>query len=95
MSEPINTSARTVTGRVVSNKMNKTIVVLIERKVPHPKYGKYVSRRAKRFAHDEEMICKIGDMVVIKECRPLSKNKNWMLVKVLEKTAKASEENKK
>lgn len=83
-------NTRTITGRVVSNKMQKTIVVLIERKVAHPKYGKYVTRRSKRFAHDEEGICQEGDLVSIKESRPLSKNKSWVLVKVLEKAAQAS-----
>ena len=76
---------RTLTGRVVSNKMDKTIVVLLERKVPHPKYGKYVARRSKLFAHDEKNTCQLGDWVAIQESRPLSKNKNWMLVEVLEK----------
>ncbi len=86
MSEEVSTSARTIIGRVVSNKMQKTIVVSVERKVPHPKYGKYVKRNSKRFAHDEENVCRIGDLVLIKETRPLSKNKNFELVKVLEKT---------
>lgn len=85
MSEEVSSSSRTITGRVVSNKMQKTIVVLVERKVPHPKYGKYVKRNSKRFAHDEENVCREGDLVMIKETRPLSKNKNFELVKVLEK----------
>lgn len=71
---------RTLTGRVISNKMNKTINVLIESKVPHPKYGKYVKRRTKLLAHDENNISQIGDIVTIQEGRPLSKNKNWVLV---------------
>jgi small subunit ribosomal protein S17 len=74
----------TVTGRVVSNKMEKTIVVEIVRKVPSPLYRKYVKRITKLFAHDETSRCKIGDVVVIKQCRPLSKKKTWMLVDVLE-----------
>jgi small subunit ribosomal protein S17 len=76
---------RTIAGRVVSNKMNKTIVVLLERKVPHPKYGKYVTRRTKLFVHDEQNSCQLGDWVSIQEGRPLSKNKNWALVEILEK----------
>jgi small subunit ribosomal protein S17 len=84
MSEAIK-SKRTVTGRVVSNKMDKTIIVLLERKVPHPKYGKYVTRRTKLFVHDEQNVCQLGDWVAIQESRPLSKNKNWMLIEVLEK----------
>ncbi len=83
MSEQIK-ETRIITGRVVSNKMNKTINVLVERKVKHPKYGKYLTRRAKIFAHDENNVCQIGDLVVIQEGRPLSKNKSWTLVKVLE-----------
>lgn len=90
MSEQTSSISRTVTGRVVSNKMQKTIVVMVERKVPHPKYGKYVSRRSKFFAHDAENLCNEGDVVVIKESRPLSKNKNWVLVKVLEKSSQTN-----
>ena len=78
-------SKPTFTGRVASNKMDKTIVVVVTRKVPHPKYGKFVTRRTKIFAHDEENQCQIGDLVIIQACRPLSRHKNWMLVKVLEK----------
>jgi len=89
MSEQSSTNNRTLIGKVVSNKMQKTIVVLVERKVPHPKYGKYVTRRSKRFAHDEASVCHEGDIVMIKEGRPLSKNKNWVLVKVLEKSSQA------
>jgi len=76
---------RTITGKVVSNKMNKTIVVEIERRVKHPRYGKYVRRFSKMVAHDEENICQIGDTVVIKQSRPLSKTKRWMLIEVLKK----------
>jgi len=76
---------RTLIGRVISNKMQKTINVLIERKVAHPRYGKYVTRRTKIFAHDENNVCQMGDTVMIEEFRPLSKHKNWVLVKVLEK----------
>ena len=77
--------ARTVTGRVISDKMNKTITVLVERKVPHPVYGKYVRRSTKLHAHDEQNECKQGDKVVIEECRPLAKSKAWRLVKVVER----------
>ncbi len=78
-------TARSVSGRVVSSKMDKTITVVIERKVPHPLYQKYVRRRTKLHAHDENNECDEGDLVVIEECRPISKNKSWRLVKVVEK----------
>jgi small subunit ribosomal protein S17 len=78
-------SGRTVSGTVVSNKMNKTITVLIERRVMHPLYHKFVRRSTKLHAHDENNECGEGDTVLIEECRPLSKNKSWRLVKVLEK----------
>lgn len=84
MSEQERT-ARTETGRVVSNKMDKTVTVLIERKVRHPLYGKYVRRSTKLHAHDEANECNEGDLVSIQEVRPLSKTKNWRLVRVLEK----------
>jgi small subunit ribosomal protein S17 len=77
--------ARTVTGRVISDKMNKTITVLAERKVPHPVYGKYVRRSTKLHAHDEQNESKQGDTVMIEQCRPLAKTKAWRLVKVVEK----------
>ncbi len=76
---------RTVQGRVVSNKMDKTITVMIERFVKHPIYGKYIKRSTKLHAHDEANVCNEGDLVSITECRPLSKSKTWMLVDVLEK----------
>ena len=76
---------RTVTGRVVSNKMDKSITVLVERKVKHPLYGKYIKRSTKLCAHDEKNECTEGDVVSISACRPLSKNKNWRLVEVVEK----------
>ncbi len=78
---------RTVIGSVVSDKMDKTITVKIERKVPHPVYKKYVRRSTKIHAHDENNECKTGDVVMVEECRPLSKNKSWRLVKVLETAA--------
>lgn len=95
MNEKTRSTPRTLMGRVVSNKMQKTIVVLIERKVPHPKYGKYVTRKSKLFAHDAEGACKEGDLVIIKEHKPISKNKNWMLVKILEKASQATVDNTK
>jgi small subunit ribosomal protein S17 len=76
---------RTVQGRVVSNKMDKTITVVVERFVKHPIYGKFIKRSTKLHAHDESNVCNKGDLVTITECRPLSKNKTWMLVDVLEK----------
>ena len=76
---------RTVTGTVTSDKMNKTITVLVERKVPHPVYGKYVRRSTKLHAHDEQNECKQGDTVMIEECRPLAKTKAWRLVKIVER----------
>ena len=79
------TLARTVTGTVVSNRMDKTITVLIERRVQHPVYGKVVRRSSKIHAHDEENACSIGDTVTVSECRPLSKTKTWMLKSIDEK----------
>lgn len=78
---------RTLTGRVVSNKMNKSIVVKIERRVKHPVYGKYVSKTTKIKAHDENNECNEGDKVTIAESRPISKTKSWTLVKVVERAA--------
>jgi small subunit ribosomal protein S17 len=72
-------------GVVVSNKMDKTIVITVERKVKHTKYGKFVKRRKKFTAHDEENTCNIGDTVRIMETRPLSKNKCWRLVEIIER----------
>lgn len=75
---------RTITGRVVSDKMNKTISVRVERQVKHPMYGKYIKRSTKYLAHDEANQAKEGDTVSIASCRPLSKNKTFKLVSVLE-----------
>ncbi|MCL7420240.1 MAG: 30S ribosomal protein S17 [Methylobacter sp.] len=83
MSENV-TKLRTISGRVVSNKMDKTITVLVERVVKHPVYGKYVKRSTKMMAHDEQNICQEGDVVSITSCRPMSKNKTFRLVDVLE-----------
>jgi small subunit ribosomal protein S17 len=76
---------RTVVGRVVSDKMEKSAVVMVERKVRHELYGKYMRRSTKLSIHDENNECKTGDTVSIEECRPISKNKSWRLVKVLER----------
>ena len=72
-------------GLVVSNKMEKSIVVLVERKVKHPKYGKFLKKSTKFMAHDEKNECNIGDSVRIMETRPLSKNKCWRLVEIIER----------
>jgi small subunit ribosomal protein S17 len=80
-----NKVARTVTGYVTSDKMNKTVTVLVERLVSHPVYGKYVRRSTKIHAHDERNECRQGDLVMVEQCRPLAKTKSWKLVKVLEK----------
>lgn len=77
-----------VTGKVVSNKMDKSITVLVERKVRHPLYGKQLRRSTKIKAHDENNICQEGDVVRIKETRPISKTKSWTLVDVLETAVK-------
>ena len=76
---------RTLSGRVVSDKMDKTVTVLVERKVKHPLIGKVVRRSKKFHAHDENNECKEGDLVVIEESRPLSKTKTWIVSKVVEK----------
>ncbi|MCL1052054.1 30S ribosomal protein S17 [Shewanella abyssi] len=76
---------RTLQGRVLSNKMDKSITVAIERKVKHPLYGKFLKRTTKIHAHDEQNQCNAGDVVTIRECRPLSKTKSWTLVEVVTK----------
>src|SRR5450631_1527519 len=76
---------RLLTGKVVSNKMDKTIAVSIERLVKHPTYGKYIRRTTKLLAHDEANDCKEGDVVTIKPCRPMSRRKSWVLVRVVER----------
>ncbi len=77
--------SRTLTGKVVSDKMNKTITVLVERKVKHPLYGKIMVRTKKYHAHDESNEYHPGDLVIIEECRPLSKTKAWRVAKLVEK----------
>ena len=88
MSESANTNAlKTVEGRVVSNKMDKTITVLVERQVKHALYGKYIRRSTKLHAHDADNACKEGDVVRIAECAPMSKTKNWRVVEILTRAA--------
>jgi len=76
---------KTMTGVVVSNSGNKSVKVVLDYKVRHPKYGKYVKRRTKIGVHDEHNLCGIGDVIEIAECRPRSKTKSWRLVKVVKK----------
>lgn len=83
-----NDTVRTITGRVVSNKMDKTITVLVERLVKHPVYGKYIKRSTKMHAHDENNQCQEGDVVSIAACRPFSKTKTWKLVEIVERASK-------
>jgi small subunit ribosomal protein S17 len=75
-------SPRTVTGTVVSNRMDKTITVLVERRVQHPVYGKIIRRSSKLHAHDAKNECNVGDIVTVRECRPLSKTKTWTLKRI-------------
>jgi small subunit ribosomal protein S17 len=81
-----NTVERTLTGKVVSNSRDKTIAVLVERKVRHPIYKKYIKRSTKVHAHDENNECGLGDVVRVSESKPFSKTKNWALVEVVEKS---------
>ncbi len=83
--EASQAETRTLTGEVISDKMNKTITVLIERRVQHPLYKKYIRRSTKLHAHDENDECHIGDVVSIEQCRPISKTKTWRLNKVIER----------
>jgi len=78
------TNNRTLVGQVVSNAMDKSITVVIERRVKHPVYGKFMRRSTKVHAHDEANECSKGDMVMVEQCRPLSKTKTWRLVKIIE-----------
>lgn len=81
------TRRKVFVGKVVSNKMDKTVAVEITRQFPHPLYGKYVMRKSKFLAHDEKNECKIGDVVEIMETRPLSRRKRWRVVKILERAS--------
>ena len=83
MSEQKKKVQRTQTGRVLSNKMDKTVTVLLERQVKHPLYGKYIKRSSKVHAHDEDNACQEGDTVRIAECRPISRHKSWRVVEIV------------
>lgn len=80
-------SNRTLQGRVVSDKMDKSITVTIERRVKHPLYGKFVRKSTKVHAHDENNECQIGDVVMVEQCRPMSKTKSWRFVKLIERAS--------
>lgn len=87
MSEEQKKGQRTVVGRVVSDKMDKTVSVAIERLIKHPVYGKYIRRTTKVLAHDAANECKPGDRVAISECRRISRNKSWAVVNIVERAA--------
>ena len=89
MNETQQSNARKLTGRVVSDKMKKTVTVLVERKVKHPLYGKFVSRSKKYHAHDEKNEFHPGDLVLIEETRPMSRTKTWKVVELIEKAKEA------
>jgi len=78
---------RTLQGKVISDKMNKSVTVLLERQVKHPLYKKYIRRSTKLHVHDENNECSIGDTIAIRECRPMSKTKSWALVEIIERSA--------
>ena len=83
MSEAAN--KRQLVGRVVSDKMQKTVTVLVERRVKHPLYGKVITRSSRYHAHDEARSCKEGDLVLIEECRPIARTKSWCVIELVEK----------
>jgi small subunit ribosomal protein S17 len=83
MSEAAN--KRQLTGRVVSDKMQKTVTVLVERRVKHPLYGKFITRSSRFHAHDEARECKEGDLVLIEECRPIARTKSWRVIQLVQK----------
>ncbi|MCA1906139.1 MAG: 30S ribosomal protein S17 [Desulfarculus sp.] len=87
MAEKDRGNAKTLTGVVVSDKMDKTVVVQVERLVKHPVYKKYVRRRNRFTAHDEQNECRVGDTVLIRQSRPLSRTKRWRVSKILERVA--------
>jgi small subunit ribosomal protein S17 len=87
MSEDTKKVRRKIIGQVVSDKMDKTVSVAVERRIKHPIYGKYIRRTTKVLAHDASNECKPGDRVTISECRPVSKNKSWAVVDVVERAA--------
>ncbi len=82
-----NKVIRTLTGQVISDKMDKSAVVLVERRVRHPLYGKYIRRSTKLHVHDANNECRQGDTVTIQQCRPISKTKSWTLLEVVERPA--------
>lgn len=79
----MSSKMRVISGKVISDKMDKTIVVLVERFVKHPIYGKFIKRSTKFHVHDKDNRCRIGNIVSIKECRPVSKTKSWMVIDVI------------
>ena len=85
MNEQAAATNRTLQGRVVSDKMDKSITVMIERRVKHPLYGKFVRKSTKVHAHDENNECQTGDVVIVEQCRPLSKTKSWRFVRLIER----------
>lgn len=96
MSSGIKTTNRKMlTGKVISNKMDKTVIVAISRLIKHPLYEKYIRKTTKLMVHDEKKECNIGDIVLIKEVRPISKKKSWLLVKILKKNQQKAIELKK
>ena len=82
MAEQHASNPRTLTGTVVSDRMDKTVVVVVERRVKHPLYGKYITRKSKVHVHDENNECGVGDVVTVCECRPISKTKAWRLASI-------------
>ena len=86
MSE-IKIARKTKIGSVVSNKMDKSVVVQVDRRIRHKLYGKFIRRRVKYMAHDQDNKCNVGDIVLIEECRPLSKNKRWRVLDIVEQAA--------
>ncbi|TQM13142.1 SSU ribosomal protein S17P [Pseudoxanthomonas sp. 3HH-4] len=87
MSDNKDKAQRTIEGRVVSNKMDKTVTILVERQVKHALYGKYIKRSTKLHAHDAENSCKEGDVVRVTEIAPMSKTKNWRVVEIITRAA--------
>ncbi|GAB3514739.1 30S ribosomal protein S17 [Pseudoxanthomonas daejeonensis] len=87
MSDNENKTLRTVEGRVISNKMDKTVTILVERQVKHALYGKYIKRSTKLHAHDADNSCNEGDVVRVTEIAPLSKTKNWRVVEIVTRAA--------
>ena len=87
MSDNKDKAQRTIEGRVVSNKMDKTVTVLVERRVKHALYGKYIKRSTKLHAHDADNSCKEGDVVRVTEIAPMSKTKNWRVVEIITRAA--------